>query len=79
MFQQVIMYILLSVEKNWRQKLKITLRMVFHVAAENWYVSTVAKNVKHHTFAIKLLRDKQLLPWRKVSFSKTIEVWAVQQ
>ena len=73
------MYIPLSVEKKWKQKLKITLRLVFQVPAENWYVSVVEKNVKHHTFTIKILRAKHLLPWRKVSFSKAIEMWAVQQ
>ena len=53
-----------SVEKNWKEKLKITLRMVLYLVAENY---VLAKNVKRHTFIIKISIVNQLLPWRKVS------------
>ena len=70
------MYILLSVEKNWKEKLKITLRMVLYLVAEN-YVQK--KKVKRHTFIIKISIVNQLLPWRKVSLWKALEIWAFQQ
>ena len=70
------MYILLSVEKNWKEKLKITLRMVLYLVAENY---VLAKNVKRHTFIIKISIVNQLLPWRKVSLWKALEIWAFQQ
>ena len=69
------MYILLSVEKNWKEKLKITLRMVLYLVAENY----VQKKVKRHTFIIKISIVNQLLPWRKVSLWKALEIWAFQQ
>ena len=70
------MYILLSVEKNWKEKLEITLRMVLYLVAENY---VLAKNVKRHTFIIKISIVNQLLPWRKVSLWKALEIWAFQQ
>ena len=66
-FQQAVMYILLSVEKTERKNLNsktLKLRMVLYLVAEN---CVLAKNVKHHTFTIKISIVNQLLPWRKVS------------
>ena len=50
--------------------------MVLYLVAEN-YVQ--AKNVKRHTFIIKISIVNQLLPWRKVSLWKALEIWAFQQ
>ena len=38
--------------------------MVLYLEAENY---VLAKNVKRHTFIIKISIVNQLLPWRKVS------------